>query len=147
MLTVNNPSTELRLIIVSRIPDAREARLGLLFQQFVLSRYISSYEQFVFLNDPHQAALYRTPFIEALEIQFYQKIRRLSQAMARVGFLRVDVALIPGAVEAWISLVNEATESIFFRNLSWEELSFFQFTPGTGKLITSISHLELVDLA
>ena len=111
-----------------------EARIGLFFQRFVLTRALPLYERFITHNDQKQARLYSDLTAAPVNFIFRDKMLQLCNAITRVGFLSFETAHVPGAVEAWIESVNACTAFVF-PDIEWEGLHFFCFTPNLGRYI------------
>ncbi|KAF9257373.1 hypothetical protein L218DRAFT_1080951, partial [Marasmius fiardii PR-910] len=134
-----NPPPQSALVVANIQPLTveEEARLALLFQHFVLSRYSNPAKDFVVSNDPSQKLLYCTGHDQPVNFFFWAKLGQLSSALCHVGFLSTETALTPGAVEAWIESVNAATghpESLPLRS----EYQFYSFIPNSGRFIPGI---------
>ncbi|KAK1219745.1 hypothetical protein PQX77_017520, partial [Marasmius sp. AFHP31] len=63
-------------------------------------------------------------------------INTVTKGIARVGFLSMKTALIPGAVQAWIDAVVFAAKAPAPPTLGYEELQFFAFTPQMGRWLS-----------
>ncbi|KAF9262711.1 hypothetical protein L218DRAFT_1000262 [Marasmius fiardii PR-910] len=127
-------------LILTRVgvPDLiEEARLGLLFQHFILSRLNHQGQHFVYFNDPAQQPLYRFPHDQPLDFRFHAELSQLYEAMCEVGLLNCFYSQIPGAVEAWIESVNALTGISDTRSFVHDRFHFFEFHMNLGRLITS----------
>ncbi|KAK1219321.1 hypothetical protein PQX77_017974 [Marasmius sp. AFHP31] len=112
--------------LITRIPldHEQEALLGLLLQHSFLSRHISLYWGFIACFDIWQAPIYfhqdllsDNPPYEAQAV-----IDVVAEAIARVGFLHLHTAFLPGAVDAWI----DSYHPLMGR---WVTHSFYHYNP------------------
>ncbi|KAK1215503.1 hypothetical protein PQX77_021891 [Marasmius sp. AFHP31] len=73
-------------------------------------------------------------------------VNTIAEKIARVGFLTMKTALMPGAVQAWIDAVVFAAEAPAPPTLGYEELRFFTFTPQMGRWLsrTPLAYSPLV---
>lgn len=124
---------------MQRIPlsTEREAELAIQLQFLVAIRHNGPYLQFILCFDPAQGCIYHGPLNNHRFQPNSRKVfNRLGNAMARVGFLKLEVASIPGAVEAWAYEVN------FFLPLVPDSVlylpehgyyGFYSFEPNTAR--------------
>ncbi|KAK1217904.1 hypothetical protein PQX77_019425 [Marasmius sp. AFHP31] len=126
--------------LITRIPldHEREALLGLLLQHSFLSRHISLYWGFVACFDILQAPIYfyhdllsDNPPYEAQAV-----IDMVAEAIARVRFLHLHTAFLPGAVNVWIDSVIGCMEDPPPSKLEPQCLFFFEYHPLMGRWVT-----------
>ena len=92
-----------QIVLRTPLSTKREAELAIQLQFMVSLRHSDGpYFKFVLTFDPAQRPFITGPlcyhiFPTAARSFFH----RLANAMARVGFLKLEIASIPGAVEAW----------------------------------------------
>ncbi|KAK1217593.1 hypothetical protein PQX77_019742 [Marasmius sp. AFHP31] len=102
-----------RLILSLPFDQWNETLFGLLFQHFFLSRHRSLYWGYLVRYDHHQDEVYfcEAHFHTNLPLAARKFVNTVAKGIARVGFLSMKTALIPGAVQAWIDAVVFAAEA------------------------------------
>ncbi|KAK1215670.1 hypothetical protein PQX77_021734 [Marasmius sp. AFHP31] len=137
-----------RLIISLPFDQHNETLFGLLFQHFFLSCHRSLYWGYLVCYDHHQDEVYfcEVHFHINLPLAARKYVNTIAEGIARVGFLTMKTALIPGAVQAWIDAVVFAAEAPAPPTLGYEELRFFTFTPQMGRWLsrTPLAYSPLV---
>ena len=133
---------DLPLVLPHSPSPEEEARLGLLFQRYVLTQYLPMYELFIAGNDEAQRELYSRPSAEPIGFAFRDRLIQLCHGITHTGFLSMATAHIPGAVEAWMESVNDNTRWPV-RAADWRELHFFEFTPSTGRLLSQTTDVSV----
>ncbi|KAK1225737.1 hypothetical protein PQX77_011314 [Marasmius sp. AFHP31] len=109
-----------RLILSLPFNQWNETLFGLLFQHSFLSRH-------------HEVYFCEVHFHTNLPLVAQKFVNTVAKGIARVGFLSMKTALIPGAVQAWIDAVVFAAKAPAPPTLGYEELQFFAFTPQMGR--------------
>ncbi|KAK1215167.1 hypothetical protein PQX77_022238 [Marasmius sp. AFHP31] len=119
-----------RLILSLPFDQWNETLFGLLFQHFFLNE--------VYFCEAH--------FHTNLPLTARKFVNTVAEGIARVGFLSMKTALIPGAVQAWIDAVVFAAKAPAPPTLGYEELQFFVFTPQMGRWLsrTPLAYCPLV---
>ncbi|KAK1216547.1 hypothetical protein PQX77_020824 [Marasmius sp. AFHP31] len=119
--------------IIPRIPLdlEREALLGLLLQQFFLSRHISIYWGYVACFDFKQAPIYfhKDNLSGYIPSEAQNFIDIVAESIARVGFLNFSTSFIPGATHSWIDSVVNCMVDPPPSKLNPKQLSFYQYKP------------------
>ncbi|KAK1216999.1 hypothetical protein PQX77_020349 [Marasmius sp. AFHP31] len=137
-----------RLILSLPFDQWDEALFSLLFQHFFLSHHRSLYWGYLVRYDHHQDKVYfcKVHFHTSLPLAARKFVNTVTKGIARVGFLSMKTALIPGAVQAWIDAVILAAEAPAPPTLGYEELQFFAFTPQMGRWLscTPLAYCPLV---
>ncbi|KAK1215667.1 hypothetical protein PQX77_021731 [Marasmius sp. AFHP31] len=118
-----------RLILSLLFDQWNKTLFGLLFQHFFLSRHGSLYWGYLVRYDHHQDEVYfcEAHFHTNLPLAARKFVNTVAEGIARVGFLSMKTALIPGAVQAWIDAVVFAAEAPAPPTLGYEELQFFAY--------------------
>ncbi|KAK1217565.1 hypothetical protein PQX77_019773 [Marasmius sp. AFHP31] len=124
-----------RLIISLPFDQHNETLFGLLFQHFFLSHHHSLYWGYLVCYDHYQDEVYfcEVHFHINLPLAARKYVNTIAEGIARVAFLTMKTAFIPGAVQAWIDTVVFAAEAPAPPTLGYEELRFFTFTPQMGR--------------
>ncbi|KAK1233636.1 hypothetical protein PQX77_003202 [Marasmius sp. AFHP31] len=124
-----------RLILSLPFVQYNETLFGLLFQHFFLSHHRSLYWGYLVRYDHYQDEVYfcEVHFHINLPLTAQKFVNTIAKGIARVGFLTMETALIPGAVQAWIDAVTFAAKALASPSLGYEELQFFAFTPQMGQ--------------
>ncbi|KAK1221453.1 hypothetical protein PQX77_015733 [Marasmius sp. AFHP31] len=137
-----------RLILSLPFDQWNKTMFGLLFQHFFLSRHRSLYWGYLVQYDHHQDEVYfcEVHFHTNLPLVAQKFVNTVAKGIARVGFLSMKTALIPGAVQAWINAVVFATKAPAPPTLGYEELQFIDFTPQMGRWLsrTPLAYCPLV---
>ncbi|KAK1223554.1 hypothetical protein PQX77_013568 [Marasmius sp. AFHP31] len=120
-----------RLILYLPFNQWNKTMFSLLFQHFFFSRHRSLYWGYLVRYDHHQDEVYfcKVHFHTNLPLVAQKFINTVAEGTARIGFLSMKTALIPGAVQAWINAVVFAAKAHAPLTLGYEELQFFAFTP------------------
>ncbi|KAK1221920.1 hypothetical protein PQX77_015267, partial [Marasmius sp. AFHP31] len=136
------------LILSLPFDQWNETLFGLLFQHFFLTRHRSLYWGYPVQYDHHQDKVYfcEAHFHTNLPLAARKFVNTVAEGIARVGFLSMKTALIPGAVQAWINAVVFAAKAPAPPTLGYEELQFFVFTPQMGRWLsrTLLAYCPLV---
>ncbi|KAK1229097.1 hypothetical protein PQX77_007859 [Marasmius sp. AFHP31] len=134
--------TDRSLIPSIPLDRKREALLGLLLQQFFLSRHISIYWGFVACFDFRQAPIYfyKDNLSEYIPLESQNVIDMVAEAIARIGFLGSHMAFIPGATHAWIDSVVNCMVNPPLSKLEPKQLTFFQYNPLMAYWVTHFSY-------
>ncbi|KAK1217717.1 hypothetical protein PQX77_019617 [Marasmius sp. AFHP31] len=122
--------------LISSLPfdQWNKTMFGLLFQPFFHSCHHSLYWGYLVQYDHHQDEVYfcKVHFHTNLPLAACKFVNTVAKGIARIGFLSMKTALIPGAVQVWIDAVVFAAEAPAPPTLGYEELQFFAFTPRMG---------------
>ncbi|KAK1215107.1 hypothetical protein PQX77_022303 [Marasmius sp. AFHP31] len=136
------------LIISLSFDQHNKTLFGLPFQHFFLSRHHSLYWGYLVRYDHYQDEVYfcEVHFHINLPLAAWKYVNTIAEGIARVGFLTMKTAFIPGAVQAWIDAVVFAAEAPAPPTLGYEELRFFTFTPQMGRWLscTPLAYSPLV---
>ncbi|KAK1216907.1 hypothetical protein PQX77_020446, partial [Marasmius sp. AFHP31] len=91
-----------RLIISLPFDQHNKTLFGLLFQHFFLSRHRSLYWGYLIRYNHYQDEVYfcEVHFHINLPLAARKYVNTIAEGIARVGFLTMKTALIPGAVQA-----------------------------------------------
>ncbi|KAK1220960.1 hypothetical protein PQX77_016231 [Marasmius sp. AFHP31] len=120
----------------------------LCLEHFFLSRHCSLYWGYLVCYNHYQDEVYfcEVHFHINLPLSARKYVNTIAEGIARVGFLTMKTALIPGAVQAWIDAVVFAAEAPAPPTLGYEELWFFTFTPQMGRWLshTPLAYSPLV---
>ncbi|KAK1215162.1 hypothetical protein PQX77_022243 [Marasmius sp. AFHP31] len=137
-----------RLILSLPCDQYNKTLFGLLFQHFFLSRHRSLYWGYLVRYNHYQDEVYfcEVHFHINLPLPARKYVNTIAEGIARVGFLAMKTALIPGAVQAWIDAVAFVAEAPAPPTLGYEELRFFTFTPQIGRWLsrTPLAYSPLV---
>jgi hypothetical protein len=100
----------------------------------VIRHQVEVYFHFLLEEDPAQKDIVEGPLSYHLFPKEANKFfYRVGNAIANIGFLRLEVAQIPGAVEAWCYEVNIFLSLVPTTPIHYVEYEFWSFKPNTAR--------------